>query len=153
MFATAHYGTISWDKWIWSTILIFISLPNNFILFYFFCVQVFQMVSFLQAFGLKCYIISHLFHACYTPCSSHPPCFDDSNKTGEECRLWINSLCHFLHSLVTSSLFLNNLDLWSSIKAWETKFHANIKKQAKLQFCVCWSLDVYITDGRENILT
>jgi hypothetical protein len=43
------------------------------------------------------------------PCPSHSPWLDHSNYVGEEYKLWSSSLCSFLQSPVTSSLFGSNI--------------------------------------------
>jgi hypothetical protein len=64
------------------------------------------VVSFLLNFPTKSYIQSSSPHACYIPFPSHPPWLDNSNYVCEEYKLWISSLCSFLQSPVTSSLFV-----------------------------------------------
>jgi hypothetical protein len=88
---------------------------------------------------ILCYVPG-LVQAWYMPCSSHPPWLDVSNL------LWFSSLCNFLQSPVTSSLFSpNNPSLqhsvlknpsYSSIMS-ETKMFTPIQNQSQNYSFVC----------------
>jgi len=54
--------------------------------------------------------ISHLYHASFMSCPSHP-WFDHPNNTGETYKLWSSSLCSLLQPAATSCLMVQNIFL------------------------------------------
>jgi hypothetical protein len=67
------------------------------------------VVSFPLAFPPITYKRSFLPYSCYIFCSSHPPHLDCSSYTWRRVQSRSFSLCSFLHSPVTSSLFGSNI--------------------------------------------
>jgi hypothetical protein len=70
---------------------------------------VFLVISFRLAFPAIACMHSSSTHSCYMPCSSHPPWLNRSFILGEEYKLWSSSLCSFLQSPITLSLFGQNM--------------------------------------------
>jgi hypothetical protein len=84
--------------------------------------------------------ISTLPHTCYVPRPPHSSWFISRTILSEKYRSFSSSLCSFLHSLITSSLFG---PIFSSVpysqkpktfvppSVWATKFHTYTKQQTQ----------------------
>jgi len=83
-------------------------------------------------------------HMCYMPCPFHSSNFVTWTILGEEYRSLCSSLCSFLHSPVTLSLFQifsftpysQTSSTYGPPSMWATKFHTHTKQQIKLEFCI-----------------
>jgi len=138
MFTTAHHVSLFWARLIQSTSSNPISLGSTLTIFSKQCLFLASISSFrFHHQNLAC--ISLLPCSCYIPCPSYLLWFVLTNNIWWEVPTYSSSLCNFLQSPVTSSLWRPSTFLSTSAYIiplmQQTRFHTHIKQQAKSQPC------------------